>query len=117
MGDTSGPWELELRVDDDRIGHVLAARRAASADLEISYFVAMAPNDVYAARLKDVAMTTDAVERASPQVLASASLDSRALPPLRPGASVVAKIHCGRRSLGYVWFHEVWDAVRTWLLF
>ena len=34
---------------------------------------------------------------------------------LRPGATADAKVHCGRASLGYVWFH---DAIawlqRTW---
>jgi len=29
----------------------------------------------------------------------------------------VAKIACGRRSLGYVWLHELWDTVRGWLVF
>jgi hypothetical protein len=31
---------------------------------------------------------------------------------LRPGATVVARVHCGRRSLAYVWLHEFWEAVR-----
>jgi hypothetical protein len=30
----------------------------------------------------------------------------------RPGATVVARIHCGRRSLGFVWLHEFWEAIR-----
>jgi hypothetical protein len=25
---------------------------------------------------------------------------------LRPGATVTAKVHCGRASLGFVWFHD-----------
>jgi hypothetical protein len=30
---------------------------------------------------------------------------------LRPGATATAKVHCGRASIGYVWFH---DAI-TWI--
>jgi hypothetical protein len=33
------------------------------------------------------------------------------------GASVSARIQCGQRSLGYVWLHDLIDAVRSKLLF
>ena len=32
-------------------------------------------------------------------------------------ATVTAKIECGRRSLGYVWLHDLLDAIRSWVLF
>jgi hypothetical protein len=35
----------------------------------------------------------------------------------RPGATVVARIHCGRRALGYVWLHEVWEFIQSRVLF
>jgi len=36
---------------------------------------------------------------------------------LRPGASVTAKINCGRASLGYVWFHDLIGFVQSRILF
>ena len=36
---------------------------------------------------------------------------------LRPGVTARAEIDCGRRSLGYVWLHDLWDAAITWLRF
>ena len=36
---------------------------------------------------------------------------------LRPGATVTAKIHCGRRSLGYVWFHDLMAFIQSRILF
>jgi hypothetical protein len=30
----------------------------------------------------------------------------------RPGATVIARVACGRRSIGYVWFHDFYAAVR-----
>jgi hypothetical protein len=36
---------------------------------------------------------------------------------LRPGVSARAQIGCGERPIGYVWFHDVWDAVIEWLRF
>ena len=117
VGAADGPWELELRVDDDRIGHVLQARRASDEPLDVSFLLAMSPDQTYQARLREVAMTTDVIDDSGPQVLVTAAVDSETLPRLRPGASVVAKIHCGRRSLGYVWLHDLWDRLRTRVFF
>jgi hypothetical protein len=36
---------------------------------------------------------------------------------VRPGITAQAEIECGRRSLGYVWLHDVWDTVVGWLRF
>ena len=33
------------------------------------------------------------------------------------GVGVSAKIDCGKRSLGYVWFHDVIEFVQTKILF
>jgi hypothetical protein len=34
---------------------------------------------------------------------------------LRPGATILARIHCGRKTLAYVWFHDVIHAIRQWI--
>ena len=36
---------------------------------------------------------------------------------LGAGASVTARIGCGKRSLGYVWFHDVLAFIQTQVLF
>jgi hypothetical protein len=36
---------------------------------------------------------------------------------LRPGVSARAQIACGRRSIGYVWLHDIYDAALQWLWF
>ena len=36
---------------------------------------------------------------------------------LSAGASVTARIACGKRPLGYVWFHDVLAFIRTQILF
>ena len=35
----------------------------------------------------------------------------------RPGASVTAKVHCGRRSIGYVWLHDLFEWFQSRVLF
>jgi hypothetical protein len=44
-------------------------------------------------------------------------LSDEAQRDLRPGVTARADIECGRRALGYVWFHDLWDAAITWLHF
>ena len=35
------------------------------------------------------------------------AIDKSKVSELRHGAAIIAKIDCGRRSLGYVWCHEL----------
>ena len=35
----------------------------------------------------------------------------------RPGATAIPRIRCGAQPLGYVWLHDLIDAIRTRLLF
>ena len=60
--------------------------------------------------------------RPRPTVLAKVALDAPELASatgdaLRPGVSARAQIDCGRRSLGYVWLHDIWDAFIEWWRF
>ena len=84
VGDSSGPWELELRVDDDRIGHVLEVRHNKAEPVDVSFRLAMDPDHTFAAQVRDVALNTDVLENAGPQVLVTADVDRDALPRLRP---------------------------------
>ena len=34
-----------------------------------------------------------------------------------PGATVTGGVYCGRRALGYVWFHEAWEWLQTHVFF
>ena len=59
---------------------------------------------------------------ASPVVILKIALDESELrggtsSELRPGVSARAQIACGRKPLGYVWLHEIWDAAIEWLKF
>jgi hypothetical protein len=46
--------------------------------------------------------------------LDSLDLTAAARRELRPGVSARAQIECGRRSLGYVWLHDIWDKAVEW---
>lgn len=116
VADTAGPWELELQVPEDGIGHVLTAQEAQGPALEVSYRAAAEPRNDRRAALCEVHYAAEIRGEEGNTVLAKATLAGE-LPPLRPGAEATAKIYCGRRALGYVWLHDAVDFVRTKIWF
>jgi hypothetical protein len=113
VADLSGPWVVELHVPDDRTGHVLEARSTAQQPLAVSFALSAEPGVEYQGTLNDLALATDVDDVAGPTVLATVSFDRKQVSGLRPGATVLARIHCGQRSLGYVWLHDLYEFVQT----
>ena len=117
--DPAGPWEFELRIPDRHVRHVLAARSTAgeSKELPVRFLFRMSPKHTYSAKLSQVNLATDLDPAGELSTLATVALDSKEIPDLRPGSSVVAKIDCGRHSLGYVWFRELLEFLQTRVFF
>ena len=114
--DPDGPWELEVHVADHEIGHVLAAQ-SETRELAADFLLATDPAMVHQGTVRDVALASETNERLGTSVRVTIVVDhSDRLQP-RPGAGVVAKIHCGRQSLAYVWLRDVIDVIRTRVLF
>jgi hypothetical protein len=117
IGDLAGPWHLELRVPDRRVAHVLAAQRQAGGALPVSFLLASDPARTHHGQLARLGLRTEIDEREGAFVHATVDFEPLEIPQPVPGAGVTAKIHCGRRALGYVWFHDLLDAIRRWLFF
>jgi hypothetical protein len=117
VADLDGPWILELRLPDHRAGHLLDAQKARGRDLAVSFILATDPNTRYRGRIDDVARTTELDESETPSLIVRVRFAENQIGLLRPGATVIAKIHCGRRSLGFVWFHELIEFVQSRVLF
>ena len=117
VADLAGPWGLELRVPDRRASHLEEARTSSRVPLKVSFALATRPARVLWGELDRVAVRTEMTESEGAVVLATARIDREEIPELVPGAGVVARIHCGRRAIGYVWLHDLIDAVRAWLVF
>jgi multidrug efflux pump subunit AcrA (membrane-fusion protein) len=126
VADLADDWQLELDVPDDRIGHVLAARQELQPDLAVRYRLSSDDRELHVGHVTEVCQTADVMPEAgaapSPTVLVRVALDPQQLADaqqheLLPGISARAQIECGRRSLGYVWLHDIWDAAVEWLRF
>ena len=118
VADIDGNWMLELSLPDRKIGHVLTAfKQSDEGQLPIEFILAANPDRTYHGVLNEVGhammMTPEKGQCMSLKV--SIEDPDFALKQLRSGAS--AYIHCGRRSVGYTWFHSAWEFVQTKILF
>lgn len=110
-----GSWEVLLRVPERDIGYVLDAQRRLRSDLAVTFETANQPGTVHRARIRRVSTATQIGSDGRSIVFVTLGVDDSSGIPLRPGTTVSARIHCGTRSIGYVWFHDVIDAARSWL--
>jgi hypothetical protein len=122
VADKTGPWELELRMPDDRLGHVnraLAEARRSGRPLEVDYILATDPGTRHRGTVREIHEQAEVRGEEGNTVLVRVEIDSQhhEEQELGPGASVTARIACGTRSLGYVWFHDVLSFIQTQILF
>jgi hypothetical protein len=126
VADLSAPWQLELEIPDDRVGHVAAARQTLGDDLTVRFRLASDERQQHTGHIKEIAGISDVRDpsesRVTPVVLATVALDAAslnddAIERMRPGTTARASVYCGRRSLGYVWFHDIWDTLVEWATF
>jgi multidrug efflux pump subunit AcrA (membrane-fusion protein) len=108
IADLSGPWMLELKVPDRRAGHVLRALSDSPEDTEaISFVLETQPRHRYAGKIERVAVASDVDTSGQTNLQIEVAVDARHIDQPRSGAAVSAKIHCGRRSVLFVWLHAV----------
>lgn len=117
VGDVAGSWELDLHLPDHHAGYVLEAREQAAAALGVTYLLATEPGLTYDGRVETIGLAATSNEIYGANVPVTVAIDRGALTELHPGATVIGKIHCGRRALGFVWFHDLIAVIRSKVLF
>jgi len=120
--DPSGDWEVEIRVPEDRFGHV-AERLKKKPDgtppekLEITFVLATDPGREYKGTVVETHLAAEPRGEEGNIILVTAKIDKTKLAQLHPGADVRVRVECGSRSLGYVLLHDVWSFVQSRVLF
>ena len=115
---TDAQWELLVDMPENRMGHVLAAwNESGGKPLEVTFMLASEPGTTYRGQLLEVhdRAKEDPVEGST--VRLRVRFDQSILNQPRAGAAATVKVHCGRRSLGYVWLHDVWEFIESRVLF
>jgi multidrug efflux pump subunit AcrA (membrane-fusion protein) len=111
-----GPWELELFLPERRLQHVDATGQHLDS-LAVRFMLSSLPGREFTGRVVEIERSAEVRGEEGNTVLVRASIDAADLPPLRSDTTVTAKLHCGRRSLGYVWFCDLLDAAQMKILF
>jgi multidrug efflux pump subunit AcrA (membrane-fusion protein) len=118
IADLSGSWIAELEIPDDRIGFVLQEKKDSGAPPRISFELATSRGTLYRGILGSISSRTDLTDEEIPVVRATANLEGVSFPEeVRPGSTIFAKIHCGKKPVGYVWLHDLYHAIQSWVLF
>lgn len=125
VSDPNGEWELEVYLAGKRMGHFTKAYTEADAEdrkLDVTYTLKSNPNAKLQGELKafdqasqmheefghghrlEVDINKDELESA----IAGKDSDGTQI-QVKQGTEVIAKVKCGRRSMAYCFFHELWE--------
>ena len=108
IADVDGDWQLDLHLEDRRIGHVERALEASeTGTLPVSFLLAADTERRFEGVLTEIAHATEvtADHQQSIRVRVAVETDELDLEQVRTG--ITAKIYCGRTSIGYLWLHDV----------
>jgi len=117
VADLEGDWTLELDLPAQRAGHVATAAAAAEAPLPVTFVLATNPEESYHGELLQMAEIAQQNDTGQAVIRTTVLIDAASLRDRRPGAVASAKIDCGQRSVGYVWFRDLIEFVQLKVLF
>lgn len=135
IADPSGELELEILMPEDRMGHVAKAENARKArlaevakqrassrgdkkaleaeqkelerGLQVTYILATHPGQEHVGSVREINTLAEVRDAEGNTVLMRVAIDKRELTDPQLGGAVTAKVYCGRRAIGYVWFHDL----------
>jgi multidrug efflux pump subunit AcrA (membrane-fusion protein) len=124
IAETNGEWELVLRMSEDRMGHIMRAAKDAAdkrhEPLKVSYILATQPGTTQYGTVKKIMDSAEILEKDEGNVVEIVvAIDKKDIneADLRAGAGVNGRVNCGRVSLGYYWFHDVFAFIQSKILF
>jgi len=115
--DPSGPWELVVDMPERRMGHVGRAQHADGQPLRVTFLLASHPEQPLVGEVTHLERVAASSEDGAHTVRLRVAVDKAKLPQLRSGLTATAKVHCGRRPIGYVWFHDLLEFAQAKVLF
>ncbi len=121
VADPSGDWQLELNMPEQYMGHVMTQRKKIPENepQNVNYILATEPGKTRVGEIKEVHRSAEIHGEEGNTVQIFVKIDKTEIDPtaLRPGATVTAKVDCGRRALGYVLLHDVIAFIQSRILF
>lgn len=112
--------EIIPDVTDTELSARLAAlsfQEPEDTKIQVAYILATEPGTTHYGTVKEVQRSAEVRGDEGNTVLIKVAINKEELPDLRPGATVTAKVYCGRRSLGYVLLHDLIAFIQTRIIF
>lgn len=130
IADTSSPWELEIYVPEAKMGHIVERLQTLRADdpqaqLEVEFVLATHTGEPITGRVVRIDTSAEVHDDDGNSVRMRVAFPQEALralvsdptTELKVGADVKAKVLCGKRAIGYVWFSDLFEFVQSRILF
>ncbi|HWL10813.1 MAG TPA: biotin/lipoyl-binding protein [Planctomicrobium sp.] len=103
--DVEGDWAIDLRIPDNVVGYVWQAQSQSACP--VTYLFRTNSDRKYESALERISNSAQVERDGTTVVPARMPVSPQEDQQLRVGASVMARINCGPRSIGFVWLREV----------
>jgi hypothetical protein len=113
--DPDTDWQIELRIPERRVAHLIRAMRESDEPLTVTFGLMSQPGTEYVGKLLFIDNQLDVHADDGNTALVRVGFDNKivARDLLRSGTRVTAKFDCGKRAIGYVFFHELIETIRA----
>ncbi len=117
--DPNTQWQIELELPERRLSHLFEAQKTAPEPLQVTFGLVSHPGVEFTGQILQVDQQLDVHSDEGNTALVRVAFPNQDVQPelLRAGTRVTAKIHCGKRAIGYVMFHELIETVQSSVLF
>ena len=112
--DPSGGWQIELEVPERRLGHLLKRLKESEEPVQVDFTLVSDPGGNILGVLEKVDSSMAVYSEDGNCAKAIIRFDNGQISPelLKSGTRIKAKLNCGTRSIGYVWFHELFESAQ-----
>jgi hypothetical protein len=117
VADPESDWQLDLRVPESEVRHVLSAAESSEEPLAIRFTLETAPESTQQTSLAHIGGSVQIDERGSLSTRVTAPVGETPTLRQRPGAGVIATIECGAYPRAYVYFRKAIEFLRRTLTF
>lgn len=122
LGAVDGPWEIETKIPQQNIGHILKAFHDLEVkELDVEFILRADTSRKFHGKLRKDRIGSEAMptgqdqENPDPMVTAFVTVNPEDLQVLRKdnllvsGTEIRAKVRCGNKPMGYALFYGIWE--------
>lgn len=130
IADPTSDWELEIQVPEAKMGHIVERLKTIQADdpnakLEVSFILETHSNERLTGQVHRIDTNAEIHGEDGNTVKMVVKFDQQELKrivadpanELKVGADIKAKVLCGKKPIGYVWFSDLFEFVQSRILF